>query len=196
MEEHGGIMRWLYGARRVVSLLLVGVLLSLGVGCYGSFPLTHFVYTVNGSIEPGLLRQVVFWVFLILPVYEIGALGDVVIFNLFEFWTGADFDGFAQSARAGELQFSMEPAGDGRTARFSVTREGAVVARARFVRVSDRLCEVRSPEGDLLGRAVRTEDGGARLEAADGTAVTVLSGRESDALVASARERSLGPSGN
>ncbi|MFO7955480.1 MAG: DUF3332 family protein [Candidatus Brocadiia bacterium] len=196
MEERGSMMRLLYGVRRVVSVVLVGVLLSLGVGCYGSFPLTHFVYTVNGSIEPGLLRQVVFWVFLILPVYEVGALGDVIIFNLLEFWTGADFDGFAQSTEPGELQFTMEPAEDGRTARVSVTREGDVVARARFVRVSDRLCEARSPEGDLLGRAVRTEDGGARLEAADGTAVTILSGREFDTLVASAREGSLHPSEN
>lgn len=181
-------MAWLHRARRWVATLLVAVLLGVGAGCYGSFPLTHLVYSVNGQIEPGLLEQVTFWVFLILPVYEISALGDIVILNLLEFWTGAEFEGFEESATEDGLEFAMEPGGGGRTALVTVSREGKTVARARFVRVSEDLCEVRSPEGQLLGRAVRSGDGELRLEAADGRAVAGLSAAEFDRLTASSPE--------
>jgi len=180
-------MRWIQRVKVWVVTLLVGCFLALGAGCYGSFPLTHLVYRANGRIEPPVVRQVVFWVFLILPVYEISSLGDVVIMNLLEFWTDTDFEGFEHSGKAGELKFAMRPAEQDGTATVAVIRRGETVARAQFVRVSDNLCEVRSPEGDLLGSAVRTSNGGVRLEAADGSMVTTVSGERLDDLVTYAR---------
>lgn len=180
-------MRWLHSVRAWVVALLAGCFLALGTGCYGSFPLTHLVYSANGRIQPPVVRQVVFWVFLILPVYEISALGDVVIMNLLEFWTDTDFEGFEYSGKAGELKFAMRRGEDGETANVTVSRRGEPVARAQFMRVSDELCEVRSPEGDLLGSAVRTSDGSVRLEAADGAMITTVSGERLDDLMASTR---------
>ncbi len=180
-------MRRLHAARRWVAGLVVAGLLAFGAGCYGSFPLTHLVYSVNGQIKPGVLRQLTFWLFIILPVYEISALADVVILNLLEFWTGADLGGFGQVEGEAGLEFAMQPAPDGRTAAVTITRRGEAVAQAQFVRVSDDLCTVHNMEGRLLGRAVRTPEGGLRLESADGTVVAALSADECAGLLASSQ---------
>lgn len=177
-------MRWLHGVRMWVVTLLAGCFLALGTGCYGSFPLTHLVYSANGRIQPPVVRQVVFWVFLILPVYEISTLGDVVIMNLLEFWTDTDFAGFEHSERDGELKFAMRPGEEGNTASVTISRRGKPLARAKFVRVSDELCEVRGPEGELLGSAVRTSGGAVRLEADDGSLIATVSGERLAELMA------------
>lgn len=70
-----------------VSCLSIGV---LNTGCYGTFPLTKQIYKFNGSIGDKYVKQVVFWAFFIVPVYEVGTLADVIIFNLIEFWTGSN----------------------------------------------------------------------------------------------------------
>ena len=168
-------------ARRAIMVVLVA-LLTVGGGCYGSFPITHLVYSINGDIDRGLLRQVAFWVFIIIPVYEISALGDIIVMNVIEFWTGEDFGGF--SARNGKLEVVMEPEGNGNTALMKVTRNGKTIRKARVRRVSDQLCEVHSLKGRLLARAVRTESGTVRFEKPDGEAVTTLSSSQLDNLMA------------
>ncbi|NUP89532.1 MAG: DUF3332 family protein [Candidatus Sumerlaeia bacterium] len=78
--------------RALTTLLLVTVLV-FAMGCYGSFPLTHAVYNFNGEVTDNSIgQQLVFWVFIILPVYGIAQLGDAIIFNLIEFWTGETLD--------------------------------------------------------------------------------------------------------
>jgi hypothetical protein len=193
LMEDGGMkggsrsaMQRLHGARRWLAVLLVVAVLVPGISCYGSFPLTYVVYEFNGGI-PGPLKQVAFWVLLILPVYEVAVVGDMLVLNLIEFWTGADMGGFSRSGEVDGVEFAMQPSADGRTAAVVVTRHGEPVTRAQFVRLSDDLCEVRSPEGELLGSAVRTAEGALRLERADGEAVATLSADEFAALTASAR---------
>lgn len=186
---HWSPVEWTHGIRRGLLTVLVAAFVAFATltGCYGSFPLTHMVYTVNGEIRPSLLRQIAFWTFTIFPVYGIAGLGDVVVLNLIEFWTGADFGGFDQTASSEGLDFYMEPGRNRRTAKVTISRDGRAVASARFVRVSDNLCEVRSSGGRLLGTAVRTENGELRLENSDGTPVTVLPADEFQALLNSAR---------
>lgn len=170
-----GILGVLHDIRRwICSLVVVGLLFGTA-GCYGSFKLTNIVYDVNGQVRPGLLRQVTFWVFLIIPVYEVAVLGDIVILNLIEFWTGADFGGFSRSGEADNLEFVMTPAEDGRTADLTVRRDNETVARATFVRISDDVCEARSPKGRLLAKAVRTDDGKLCLQDAEGNSIATLS---------------------
>ncbi len=178
---------WLSDVRRCVATLLAAVLVAVGTGCFGSFPLTGLVYDVNATIRPDVLRQVVFWVFLVFPVYEGSVLGDLVVLNLLEFWTGLNLGGLDPTGTVGELEVDVQPAEDGRTAQMAIVRGGETVARARFVRVSDELCEVHSPEGKLLGGAVRTEGGAVRLEGSDGTVVATLSAEEIGAFLAPAR---------
>lgn len=69
-----------------VVLMLCLVLCS----CVGPFNLTANVLHWNNSIESGKgwVEELVFIVFVWLPVYGICVLGDAIIFNSIEFWGG------------------------------------------------------------------------------------------------------------
>lgn len=79
---------------RWMALLLIAAQAAALLGCYGTFPLTRLVYRVNGSIggsgSPAgrLVQTAVFWLFVIFPVYGFASLGDAVIMNVIEFWSG------------------------------------------------------------------------------------------------------------
>jgi hypothetical protein len=73
----------------VVLITLVAIMpLVFSVGCYGPFPLTKTIYDWNGSIESDLGENLVFWAFLIIPVYGVAMGADAIVFNTVEFWTG------------------------------------------------------------------------------------------------------------
>ena len=72
--------------RFVVSALAA----AASTGCYGKFAATKKLHDWNGSFGSKFVSTLIFWLFLILPVYELFALGDALIFNLIEFWTGSN----------------------------------------------------------------------------------------------------------
>jgi hypothetical protein len=74
----------------ILLAAVVGVFSIISGGCFGSFGLTKKVYNVNKSVGDKFLNTIVFWVFCIIPVYEVAAFIDAVIFNLIEFWTGSN----------------------------------------------------------------------------------------------------------
>lgn len=59
------------------------------VGCYGSFALTKKLYSWNTSLGDKFVNEVVFLVFIILPVYGATVFLDGIILNSIEFWTGS-----------------------------------------------------------------------------------------------------------
>jgi hypothetical protein len=72
----------------VVGLVLAALVPGM-VGCYGSFPASKFVYEVNGkATSDRTMHQVVFWLFLIVPVYYVAGIADAAVFNLIEYWSG------------------------------------------------------------------------------------------------------------
>ena len=98
--------------------LVYAALLScapLALGCFGSFPMTKAVYhgnrNVYGSVEGDrtqrkLAQSVVMWVFI--PVYAVASAGDMVAFNLIEFWTGARTDvAYNQAADGTKVALSL-----------------------------------------------------------------------------------------
>jgi hypothetical protein len=79
--------------KRIKSFLLVALatVIMLGqTGCIGSFQATKAIYKFNQSLGNKWLNEIVFLVFCVVPVYEIGAFVDVVVLNLIEFWTGSN----------------------------------------------------------------------------------------------------------
>ncbi|MBN1420566.1 MAG: DUF3332 family protein [Planctomycetes bacterium] len=74
---------------KVVAALLAAVLIA-APGCYGPFTLTKQVHHWNGQVGEKWVNEVVFLVFVIIPVYGIATLGDAIIFNSIEFWTGSN----------------------------------------------------------------------------------------------------------
>ena len=74
----------------VAIVLLVSTSLMMS-GCFGSFALTSRLHSWNESISDSkFVNELVFLGFCILPVYELAALGDALIFNSIEFWGGSN----------------------------------------------------------------------------------------------------------
>ncbi len=131
-----------------LSVFLLLIFLS---GCYGPFPITLAVYKANGSVPTGIFRNLVFWLLLIIPVYEIALTIDIVILNLIEFWIpGTQFDNLVYDDARGR-KVSMLESEDGKTAHLTVSDDEKVLLELEFIKVSDTMCEVRDTDGVLLG---------------------------------------------
>ena len=73
--------------RMVVGMLALGMALS---GCYGPFNLTRRLYQWNGQVGQKWEREFVFILLAWAPVYGLAVLGDGIVFNSMEFWTGSN----------------------------------------------------------------------------------------------------------
>ena len=76
--------------KKYLSVALVIALAGsiLTTSCIGSFSLTNKLYSWNKSIGNKFVNEVVFFAFLVVPVYEVAALVDSLVLNSIEFWTG------------------------------------------------------------------------------------------------------------
>lgn len=78
------------GMKKHSSLALVVMVLGLA-GCMGSFTLTKKLYGFNDTVtDSKVINNVIFWGLNILPIYEFAVLGDALILNTIEFWTGSN----------------------------------------------------------------------------------------------------------
>ena len=68
-----------------VSLLAAVLCLS---GCYGPFNLTRRLYRWNAQVGTKWEREFMFVILAWAPVYGLAVLGDALVFNAMEFWTG------------------------------------------------------------------------------------------------------------
>jgi len=178
-----GMMRSLRNSRGwTIPALLVAMLPFLFGGCYGAFPLTNKIYKFNGDISHHkIIQTVVFWVFVIVPVYEIGMLGDAIICNLIEFWTGEQILSVGPTTDSKGNTVCLTPSPDGKQAVLTVSREGKVLAQEFFVKVSSTTIEVRDAQGKLHGKVLKSSDGTISLTDRNGAVIRKLPG---DALAA------------
>ncbi len=157
----------------VVGLLLVALLPGM-MGCYGTFPITKIVYDFNGKVTDNkVMHSVVFWLFVIVPVYYIAALGDSLVFNLIEFWTGAK-PANARIVQPDGTELALTPSAGGQEAVLTWSRDGRELYRAEFVRVAPDRFEVWDADGRLLGSVDRTPEGALLLSNGDGAPVAAL----------------------
>lgn len=102
--------------RRILCLGLLVTLAPLTLsGCFGNFPMTRAVYNGNrnvyGSVEGDntqrkIAQSAVMWVFI--PIYAGAGIGDMVVFNMIEFWTGSKTD-LAYSPEANGTKVALVP---------------------------------------------------------------------------------------
>jgi len=59
-------------------------------GCYGKYALFNSAAKFGGRLGGKYVGAVVHLVLWIIPVYEICLVGDLLIFNTIEFWTGSN----------------------------------------------------------------------------------------------------------
>lgn len=157
--------------RRVCLVLLFALTPMLTVGCYGRFPLTKAVYRFNGDITDNKwIHSILLWIFIILPVYSIAMLGDAIILNLIEFWTGENLE-ISKHTRKDGAEVVLAPSADGNEAVLTVTKDGELLSMQRFVRQADGSVHVLDAEGRLAGEVLPTAEGGFDLTDSDGRVV-------------------------
>ncbi len=71
-----------------VALVLTLTASMLTTSCIGSFSLTNKLLSWNKTISNKFVNELVFFAFWIIPVYEVSALADILVFNSIEFWSG------------------------------------------------------------------------------------------------------------
>lgn len=76
------------GRRQQITALVVALAVGCA-GCFGSFNLTRKLYNWNDSVSKDKwIKEAVFLVLIWAPIYGLAGLGDAVIFNTIEFWSG------------------------------------------------------------------------------------------------------------
>jgi hypothetical protein len=132
-----------------VSLSLAGLLAVAAfpsTGCYGSFALTKKLHTWNGQVSNKWVNTLIFWAFIIIPVYEVCTLADGIVINVIEFWSGKNVIGGSAPAAQARADGSLEVQHEGKTYtlipasadRFYLVAGGVTVGSGRV-----------TPEGDL-----------------------------------------------
>ncbi|MDH3346103.1 MAG: DUF3332 domain-containing protein [Kiritimatiellaceae bacterium] len=71
--------------KTLIALVTLSILLT---GCTGPFVLTRKVRDWQTDFDEKWVDEVAFLGCVILPVYGLSMLGDALIFNSVEFWTG------------------------------------------------------------------------------------------------------------
>lgn len=74
---------------RVALVLTLGFSM-LATSCIGSFSLTNQLLAWNKNVGDKFVNEVVFFVFCVVPVYEVTALADILVLNSIEFWSGTN----------------------------------------------------------------------------------------------------------
>lgn len=171
--------------RRMVAVM---VLLGFGAsGCFGRFALVNKLYDINKGVGNKWVQTIVFWVFVILPVYELASLGDALIFNLIEFWSGhnplAMNDGPAQErvvqADGKKVTLSFADGGKSVLIRVEAPNEPARVYRLEGTEDGATL---RDGSGHVLAQSGRDAEGALVVRDGSGEALMRRSGSEVAAL--------------
>ncbi|RKH03595.1 DUF3332 domain-containing protein [Corallococcus sp. CA053C] len=166
---------------RWLGVLCAGVLMMHATGCFGSFKLTQKIWQFNKGISGNKFVQwLVFLVFVVVPVYEIGAFVDAIVVNSIEFWTGSNpvssVEGEDSNTRIVKLSptdtLKMTRDVESGVMRLELQREGQAPLVRYFEPLEDGMV-ARDEAGALLIRAQGQADGAVKVTDASGTTMTV-----------------------
>ncbi len=169
------VLKWLGKHRKSGNIVILLSFLPLAsTGCYGNFPLTKAVYRFNGHVfDNEIATNVLFWIFVVFPVYGIAALGDAVIFNLINYWTGeGSIISEFQTENGDKVVF--QPGPDGNSATLEIKTAAGDRHSLRFMRAGDGSCRVYDDLGNLCGFVVPRSDGSFCLQDASRSAIKTL----------------------
>ena len=157
-------------------------------GCYGPFRLTRKLHTWNGQVGEKWANEFVFLVLVWVPVYSLATLGDALIFNSVEFWTGdnpiesskADQVG-AQTKRIAqkdaEARLSRIAKADGNEFVIEQFKAGRP-AESLHIQRRDGIMVASNGRGETLYTAQTLDDGSVVVRNADGKQVASRSREE------------------
>lgn len=172
----GGNMVITKSARKLITVMALIGFLGATTACYGPFNVTKSLHRWNGQIKGNdpvadkWMRELVFLGLVILPVYEFAALGDAIIFNSIEFWTGNNpvkagsegNEGRTRVAQVADTTIAVAFEGDGNSASVSYSKEGQII-RTGTILATDEGYQLTDEKGHLLYAAERAIHGGVNL---------------------------------
>ncbi|MBP3536096.1 MAG: DUF3332 domain-containing protein [Muribaculaceae bacterium] len=76
-------------AQKLIAVVMCAAMLSMS-SCIGSFSLSNRLLGWNNHVGNKFVNELIFFGFWVLPVYEVCLLGDVLVLNSIEFWSGSN----------------------------------------------------------------------------------------------------------
>jgi len=107
------------------------------------------------------------------PVYSIAMLGDAVIFNLVEFWTGATPDS-SESMLDDGTHVALAPGATPDEAILTMSHPDGTTQVVRFVRSPDKHITIYEGGTEVVGYVIPEADGSFTIQDAEGKTVNVL----------------------
>jgi len=74
----------------LISALVLCCFVTTSISCYGPFRLTRKLHTWNGTLGDKWINELVFFALVVIPAYGLCTLGDAIVFNSIQFWTGSN----------------------------------------------------------------------------------------------------------
>jgi hypothetical protein len=159
--------------RKAKWLLAAGLsgLLVVQAGCIGNFRLFNNVLDWNHKLSNRWVNELVFVAFHVIPVYPFALMGDLFIFNAFDFWgtsnpisstaEGADDVAATRTFQAGEHKVVLERSDTemGRQLTVRTYRNDELVQRSDLVARADGTIAKVDPAGNVLAVAQPGPDG-------------------------------------
>lgn len=149
--------------------LALSLAVVIGVsGCYGGFNLTRKLHSWNGSVGGKWVNEGVFLGLNILPVYGFAMLGDAIVFNSVEFWTGKNpiLAKNVKSVQQGDLQAVMSYTPGDHRLRVDSFEKGKLASTVVFEQGKEGM-EARDAKGGVIMTA-KSVDGVVVLADASG----------------------------
>ena len=180
----------------IYTLLLCGFISLNITACYGPFKLTKKLYKWNGNVEGKWPREAVFLILTIVPVYPFAVLGDAILFNSIEFWTGsnpidtASLNGTQRKVLSrGSVKTILAYLPQQKVLDIAAFDDQAFVRSLRIEPLPAGGMALRSENGRLIMVSRTTEDGGVRVENAVGTPIVQYSAEQAEAILRQKSEK-------
>ena len=156
--------------KKMVAMLVVAAFFT--AGCTGSFGLTKKVYEFHRGQEDKWMDELIFLGCVILPVYSLATLGDAIIFNTIEFWTGDNPIDKASRLESEDLKVVMKYMQEDQTVSIESADSSLVLAR------TDDGVIAMDADGTILYRSVGDEKTGISIYDANDNLVEYYSPKE------------------
>jgi hypothetical protein len=171
---------------RLLVITLIGTT-TFTTACFGNFSLTGGIYGWNKTVSSNKFVQwIVFLGLVIIPVYEIGALADLFVFNALEFWTGSNPLASRETPQSKEIAL-----GEGKTMFMTnwgdqldvqIRHEGQVETAFSFVTTEDGMTMLDA-DGSVVAK-VKDMDGAVEVVNALGQSVATYSADQTNRVSA------------
>ncbi len=146
--------------KKIISGILICTVILGATGCTGPFVLTKKLHQWQTGFDDKWVDEVAFLGCVILPVYGLASLGDAIIFNSVEFWTG-DNPMDSASLSQGDENIKLTHQSDGSI--LIESSDGAYILE----KSDDHVC-VKDGSGNVLYTAKTGTDNRVRVYNKDG----------------------------